>query len=154
MNNKLGLVLLSLVAAVPGGYLCFLLVMAMLSSFGKMSGMMRGMVCLILVFGAVVTATPLGIMIFGPKDESETAGKGRKGKSDDEPDSDDLEEVDEADDLSRPAAATGGQTSESVVMESVEMESVEVESEEMVDDDLYMTDDEPEPVKKKKKGKK
>lgn len=71
MNNKTGLILLSLIAAIPGAFLCYLLVAAMLSKFGLMTGMMRALVCLILAFGAVVAAMPIGIVLFGPKDETE-----------------------------------------------------------------------------------
>ena len=67
--NKFTYAAISLIGAIPGGYLCFILVMAMKDYFAVMAGMMRVVVCGILGLSVVLTVIPVGILIF-VKDET------------------------------------------------------------------------------------
>jgi len=71
--NKYTYAALALIVAVPGGFLCYLLVMAMLNDFPQMVVMMRVLACTMLAFSALATVLPVGILIF-VKDEKEEAG--------------------------------------------------------------------------------
>lgn len=71
--NKYLFAAMALIAAVPGGFLSYLLVMAMLNHFSLMAGMMKILVCAILALSATVTVLPVGILIFvkSPAEEAE-----------------------------------------------------------------------------------
>ena len=87
--------LTSLVAAVPGGFLAYLLVMAFLGHADQMGGMLNGVVGVALLCSIAAALTPVGIMLFGgPR----TAKPKAKKKADDDDAGDSvvgLEEVDE-----------------------------------------------------------
>lgn len=138
--SKITYAALSLIGAVPGAYLSYLLVMAMLGHFGDMAGMMRVLACGILALSALLAAMPVGIMIFVR--EPGTA----KPTSDE--DAEEVEEVGEVDDVEPVAEAAGEipdleaagvvDSEESVMIESTgEVEEIE----EL--DDIYEADEEP-----------
>ena len=95
--SKLQLPLMSLVAAIPGGFLTYLLVMAFLNHAEAMSTTLLGVAGLTLLLSAVLTIMPIGALIFGPKGASK---KKKKGEDIDETDS-----TDEDDDLVPDSAA-------------------------------------------------
>ncbi|MCH9652316.1 MAG: hypothetical protein K0U86_17190 [Planctomycetes bacterium] len=97
--SKLQLPLMSLVAAIPAGFLTYLLVMAFLNHAEAMSTTLLGVAGLTLLLSAVLTIIPIGALIFGPKGDSKKKEKS-KGK--------DLGEADSAeadDDLVPDSAA-------------------------------------------------
>ena len=76
--SRLQLPLMSLVAAIPGGYLTYLLVMAFLNHAEAMSTPLLGVVGLTLLLSAVLTIMPVGALIFGPKGTAKKKGKGKQ----------------------------------------------------------------------------
>jgi hypothetical protein len=78
--------LTSLVAAVPAGFLTYLLVMAFLNHVGNMSGMAMGLAGTTLAVSAFLTLTPFGIFVFGgPKKKKaavpKAAPEGKKAEA-------------------------------------------------------------------------
>ena len=101
--SKTNLALSSLIAAIPGGFLAYLLVMAFLHHIGDMPMMLQVLVGLALVGCVVATLSPVGILVFvggdgatKPKKEKK-AKKGKKSEAVEEEDDDML--VEEDDDL-------------------------------------------------------
>ena len=168
--SKISYASLALIAAVPGGYLSYLLVMTMLDNFGKMPGMFKILSCAILACSALMTVMPIGIMIFVRDEETAT---------DDEA-VDEIEDVEEVENVE--VAETIDEEVEEAPVEAFDSDEVEVtdtdqveydldsgeldqsksveieagdlpgeqDSEEFVfDEDMYMTDDEEEEKKKK-----
>jgi len=81
--SKLQLPLMSLVAAIPGGFLTYLLVMAFLNHAEAMSTTLLGVAGLTLLLSAALTIMPIGAFIFGPKGASKKKEKGKDiGKTD------------------------------------------------------------------------
>lgn len=172
--SKISYAALALIAAIPGGYLSYLLVMTMLDNFGRMPGMFKILSCAILACSALMTVMPVGIMIFVHDEEKDAESEADEAEAADE-----VEEVDAVDEVEEtepaPTAAfaddvevTDTDQVEHLPQDSAEVEldqskSVEIEtgdlpkgqdSEEFVfDEDMYMTDDEEVEEKKKKKEK-
>jgi hypothetical protein len=131
---------LSLIGAIPGGYLSYRLVMAMVYHFRDMVGMMKVVVSLILVLSAAVTLIPIGILIF-VKEEKD-------GKSADEETG--ADEVVEDVDAEEVAELPDGNAGE----KSVVIEETQTRLEMSGDfDDFVEAEEEPEPKGKKKKKK-
>jgi len=65
--SKTSLLLLSLVAAIPGSILAILMVMTLLKRANEMSGAMLGLSGVTLACAAIITLTPVGIALFTPK---------------------------------------------------------------------------------------
>ncbi|QDT43875.1 hypothetical protein Pan241w_39790 [Gimesia alba] len=78
--SKLQLPLMSLVAAIPGGFLTYLLVMAFLNHAEAMSTPLLGVAGLTLLLSGFLTILPIGALIFGPKGASK-----KKAKDEDQP---------------------------------------------------------------------
>ena len=92
--SKTNLALSSLIAAIPGGFLAYLLVMAFLHHIGDMPMMLQVLVGLALVGCVVATLSPVGILVFvggdgatKPKKEKK-AKKGKKSEAVEEEDDD------------------------------------------------------------------
>ncbi|MFH1303274.1 MAG: hypothetical protein ABIK07_19590 [Planctomycetota bacterium] len=75
--SKLQLPLMSLVAAIPGAYLTYLLVMAFLNHAEAMSTSLLGVAGLTLLLSGFLAIMPLGALILGPKGASKKKGKGK-----------------------------------------------------------------------------
>ena len=73
--SKLQLPLMSLVAAIPGGFLTYLLVMAFLNHAEAMSTSLLGVAGLTLLLSGFLTILPVGALIFGPKGASKKKEK-------------------------------------------------------------------------------
>lgn len=73
--SKLQLPLMSLVAAIPGAYLTYLLVMAFLNHAEAMSTTLLGVAGLTLLLSGFLVLMPLGALIFGSKGASKKKGK-------------------------------------------------------------------------------
>lgn len=84
--SKLNLMLLSLVAAVPGGVLAYLMVAAFLTRSGDMTGTFQILAGLTLVVSALVAVVPIGILLFSKKEPKaeEEAEEGEPDASEDE----------------------------------------------------------------------
>ena len=97
--SKLGLASVSLVAAIPGGFLVVLLVMTFLSNADKLSGMMWAMSVTTLLTSVLVAVIPVGVMLFGPKAESSDTAEELDGEddslADDDADNDDFSDDEE-----------------------------------------------------------
>ncbi|EDL59583.1 hypothetical protein [Gimesia maris] len=74
--SKLQLPLISLVAAIPGGFLAYLLVMAFLNHAESMPTMLLAVAGTTLLMSGVLVLMPLGALIFGPKGGAKKKGKG------------------------------------------------------------------------------
>ncbi len=126
--SKISYAALSLIGAVPGGYLSYLLVMAMLNHFSRMPGIMRIIVCLILALSAFVTVIPVGEKEDAEETKSESAADEREEADDEHP-----EETGEASAEDLPDLESAG------VIASEE--SVMIEHDEELDD-IYEAEDE------------
>jgi hypothetical protein len=71
--SKMNLFLVSLVAALPGGVLSYILATNFIFSADKMEGMVQIVSGFTLAMSALVTVLPFGILIFGPKAEPKPA---------------------------------------------------------------------------------
>ncbi len=71
--GKFSLAVVSLIAAVPGGVLAFLVIRAFLSKTEKMSGMMIGLAATTLLMAVIVTLLPVFVLLFGSKKEDRFA---------------------------------------------------------------------------------
>ena len=99
--SKTNLALSSLIAAIPGGFLAYLLVMAFLHHIGDMPMMLKVLVGLALIGCVVATLSPVGILVFVGGDgatKPKKAKESKKKSKDLEEDDDDMI-VDEDDDL-------------------------------------------------------
>lgn len=169
--SKISYASLALIAAIPGGYLSYLLVMTMLDNFGKMPGMFKILSCAILACSALMAVMPIGILIF-VRDEETAKDDEAVDEIEDVEDVEDIDEVEAAETIDEDVDATpvaafdsdevevtdtdqveydpdSGELDQS---ESVEFEADELpgeqDSEEFVfDEDMYMTDDEDEKKK-------
>jgi len=130
---------LSLIGAVPGGYLSFKLVMAMLGHFRDMVGMMKVVVCLILLLSAFVTVIPIGILIF-VKEEKKPKAKDEESAAGEVAD-DEVEDIPATEDKAGRRSTVVEETATQVEMADLSDEFVEAE-------------EEPEPKGKKGKKKK
>jgi hypothetical protein len=81
--SKLSLALVSLVAAIPGGFLIYLLVMAFLSHANDMSGTLKIVAAATLGATSFISLMPLGILLLGKKAPGEKKKKAKKGKKGD-----------------------------------------------------------------------
>ena len=158
--NKFTYAGISLIGAIPGGYLSYLMVMAMIDHFSKMGGMMRTLTGLTLAASAVVAVMPLGIIVFASNPKSEEDEEGTDALSDEEildeetepaefMEEDALDADEEEAEADHDAPGTAGEDLEqSVVMESMgsadSEESVVLDTEGMFDDDIYDAEDEEE----------
>ena len=156
--NKFTYAAISLIGAIPGGFLAYLMVMAMIDHFSKMGGMMRALTGLTLAASAGMAVMPLGIIVFASKpkseeDEEETGALSDEEVIDEEAEPADFKEEDALDadekEADHVAPETGGEDLEqSVVMESMgsadSEESVVLDTEGMFDDDIYDAEDEEE----------
>lgn len=68
--SKIGLFLTSLVAAIPGGFMAYLMVMAFLNHSGGPSMWTKALAGMLLCIGGLLGVLPVGILLFaGPKTE-------------------------------------------------------------------------------------
>jgi len=68
--SKIGLFLTSLVAAIPGGFMVYLMVMAFLNHSGGPSIWTKALAGMLLCIGGLLGVLPVGILLFaGPKTE-------------------------------------------------------------------------------------
>ncbi len=81
--SKLSLALVSLVAAIPGGFLIYLLVMAFLSHANDMSGTLKIIAAATLGATSFISLMPLGILLLGKKAPGEKKKKAKKDKKGD-----------------------------------------------------------------------
>ena len=80
--NKMNLVVTSLVAAVPGAFLLYLLLMAVLGSFDRMPMVLKITAIVALVMAGVVALFPLYLQIwYGGRTTARSAKKGGKEQS-------------------------------------------------------------------------
>lgn len=117
--SKWNLIAVSIVAAVPGAFLAYLMVSAFLSGADSMSGIMMALVGITLATSATVALTPVGIAVFGGKqpavaEEPETASAGAES----------AEELDEYD-------AESGELEEAEFASSGEIEDVDFATDEV-----------------------
>lgn len=102
--SKLQLPLISLIAAIPGGFLAYLLVMAFLNHAESMSTMLLAVAGTTLLMSAVLVLMPIGALIFGPK-----GGAKKKGKDTAAADSFDEDEAGDDELVSDSAAELSGE---------------------------------------------
>ena len=96
--SKTNLLLVSLIAAIPGGFLTFWLVSAFLGYADKMSMLFIALAAITLIASVAMTLAPVGIFLFTPKDEKEPGAKDAKKDDDvEEFGEDELEDVEEED---------------------------------------------------------
>ena len=70
--SKIGLFLTSLVAAVPGGFLAYLMVMAFLNHSGGPTMWTKVLAGMLLFIGSLLSVMPVGVLLFtGAKSEKE-----------------------------------------------------------------------------------
>lgn len=126
--GKMGLAGTSLVAAIPGGVLAYLMLMAVLNHLDPMPTILKVSAISLLVVAGAITLFPLFILIYGPKSPESTA----KAKA-------------KPDEKSSAAAAPAEQESfESADEPAFEEESFEeaesFDDAEMADDDAFEAD--------------
>ena len=95
--TKLGFTMTSLVAAIPGGFLCYFLIMVFLSKIENMNLMHQILAGGTLLIALLVTLIPFGVLVFfksAPQTESDTP---QAGTSTIEEDEEDLIEEDDDD---------------------------------------------------------
>ena len=126
--SKLHLPLMSLVAAIPAGFLTYLLVMAFLNHAEAMSTTLLGVAGLTVLLSAALTIMPIGALIFGPKGASKKKAKSK--------DVDSIDSTDEDDDLVPDSAA---ELSDEFGVDELDTEEDEFGTEE--EDDLASGDD-------------
>ncbi len=73
--SRLSLMLVSLVAAIPAGYLSYELVMTFVNRAENMVTMLHVLAGTTLAMGALLTLMPIGILLFGPKTEKPAKGE-------------------------------------------------------------------------------
>ena len=73
--SKLGLASASLIAAIPGAVLTYLLVMTFLKNSENLSGMMWAVSVPTLLTSVLVAVLPVGVMLFGPKTDAPDKAK-------------------------------------------------------------------------------
>lgn len=96
--GKVSFALTSLVAAIPGGILCYLLVMAFVSHAANLQLMSQIFVGLSLLCAGTVALMPVGILIFGGRPAGKkTSAKAPAGKKSQAAANDDEEEILDAD---------------------------------------------------------
>lgn len=86
--TKSSLALVTIVSAIPGAFLAFVLVTSLLNSFSDMPGMFVGLVALTLISAALAAVMPIGVMLFSGKSggavvkapKAEKPAKEKKGK--------------------------------------------------------------------------
>jgi hypothetical protein len=162
--GKMSFAVTSLVAAIPGGILCYLLVMAFVSHAANLQLMSQIFIGLTLLCAATVALLPVGILIFGgrPAAKKSAAATGKKSKaaavSDDEVvlDADDEEVLDADDDLEatssfEPVVDEDEDFTEAVEAGSEEMFLESADDIEATSDDVFDAFDEDEPPAKGKK---
>ncbi len=165
--GKVSFALTSLVAAIPGGFLCYLLVMAFVSHAANLQLMSQIFVGLSLLCAGTVALMPVGILIFGGRSAGKkTAAKSPSGKkSQAVADEDDAEVLDADEDLEieedleatssfEPVVDGDDDFTDAIEQDSNEMflesaDDLETASEEIFDD----FDDEEDSKKTKKKRK-
>ena len=130
--NKLSLAAVSLVAAIPAGFLAVLMALAFLRHAEHMKTTLLVLAGLTLAVSALVTVMPFGILIFGAKDKR---GKQEAGKDKTTPDDDDGEEDTSDDDSADGLKSSGDEDDFAVAGEDGD---VEMDNE---DADLEMADD-------------
>ncbi len=145
--GKVSFALTSLVAAIPGGFLCYLLVMAFVSHAANLQLMSQIFVGLSLLCAGTVALMPVGILIFGGRSAAKkTAAKTPAGKkSQAVADEDDAEVLDDDEDLEIEDDLEATSSFEPVVDDEEDLtEAVEPDSQEMFlesADDLETTAD-------------
>lgn len=84
--TKLQVALISLVAAIPGALLAYLMVMVFLNFSGGSSGFLKGLAGVSLLMGATLALMPAGIFVFaGTKgDKAKAPGKAKKDEGDED----------------------------------------------------------------------
>jgi hypothetical protein len=88
--------LTSLIAAIPAGFLSYLLVMVFLKQADSLNTTLKVIVGVSLLCAAIITLMPFGLLIFGGKKSVSSDEKPSRGKSDDlDEDLEDVAEVDE-----------------------------------------------------------
>lgn len=172
--NKFSYAALALIAAIPGGFLSYMLVMTMLSNFRNMTGTFKFLVCAILACSALMAVMPIGIMIF-VRDEEKERQKAEAAEDLDEVEDvqDEVEpveepvavatrdevEVSETDQVAAPAAGEELDQSKSVEIDTSDLheqsDSVEFEADVYVtDENEAEADEKPSKKKRGKRGKK
>ena len=79
---KRNLFLTSLVGAFPAAFLTFLMVKVFLNYAGKTTGLLMGLAGVTLAASAVVALTPIGIVLFSPKEMKAAPKKSKRTKKD------------------------------------------------------------------------
>jgi hypothetical protein len=146
--TKLSLAGASLAAAIPGGFLAFLIGADLVGKFGEMAAPVWIFASLSLVACALAILLPPGILIFGPKGAAAAKPKEKKEKAAAEKttkvaDADDAEEAEEA-----PASETFA-TEEDEVEPLSDSDVDAAETMDFEDDSDPFEDDEPKPKKKR-----
>jgi hypothetical protein len=159
--SKNGLILSSLVTAIPGAVLTYLMVMAFINFAGGPSILHKILCVLALLIGLLLMALPVGIFVLaGPKAEKSPDEK--NGDADDVKKSKKKGDEDEVEELVEADSGVSGVTDENLEIESgsldefavtgeVLLEDDEADSGEIVDVEEIEEADEPAPKKGKKK---
>jgi hypothetical protein len=83
--SKIGLFLTSLVAAIPGGFMAYLMVMAFLNHSGGPNMWTKALAGMLLCIGGLLGVMPVGILLFaGPKTEKQPKEPKKKPAAKDE----------------------------------------------------------------------
>lgn len=139
--NKYSYAAISLIGAIPGGFLAYMMVSTMFTYFKDMAGMMRVVACVTLAASALMTVMPLGIVIFTyrPKTD-EDEGTATDADADDDEESAEVEPMEVDDELGSSEDEDAEPVTPTAEAESEE--SVVIDTEGMFDDDIYDAGDE------------
>ncbi|MBS0264965.1 MAG: hypothetical protein JSS02_23735 [Planctomycetes bacterium] len=142
--SKNGLILASLVGAIPGALITYLMVMAFINFAGGPTVLHKILCVLSMLIGLLLTALPIGIFVLGgPKseknakkdaddeDSGKKAGKSSRKKEDEDDEVEEIEEVDSADAVETLDAVTD----ENIEVEEGSLDEFAVTGEVLIDDD-------------------
>lgn len=148
-----------MIAAIPAGFLAFLLVQTFLQSADKLTMTVQIVVGVTLACAALVTLMPFGLLIFGGRKEAAVAAaapsKGKATYDDDvesSDDADDFGDADEVDEIEEADETIGFEESDADIMadSNDEIESGGSSLDEIESIDFDDDDEEPAPKKRKK----
>ena len=132
--NKSTLILVSLIAAIPGGVMTVLMVMAFVNHAGGTGWMIKALAGISLLTGAAVFAMPIGIVVFLGREKS---GAAPQATAPDEIVEDEAEEAEEeVEEFEDDGSTFGADDFED--QETGDLETIEFEG----DFDDFMEDDE------------
>jgi hypothetical protein len=148
--------LTSLVAAIPAGFLAYLLVMVFLSRADSLTMMTQIVVGVTLLCAALVALMPIGLMIFtgkNAKDEDEVTARpsGKKAVVDDDEEVEEAGEIEELDDVAESDEISAFEESDADIMADSDAELTGPAS--SLDEIESIDFDEEEEVKPKKRKK-